>query len=71
MKFLSFEILLPPTHSLFGTPYPWYIDPPTHDILTSLTMVYRPPYPWYIDPPTHGISNPPNHGISTPIDPYQ
>jgi hypothetical protein len=32
--------------------------PPTHGILTPLTMVYRPPYPWYIDPPTHGISTP-------------
>ena len=55
----------PSTHGIL-TPYPWYIDPtthgistpPTHDILTSLTMVYRPPYPWYIDLPTHGISTP-------------
>jgi hypothetical protein len=30
--------------------YPWYINPPTHGILT--------PYPWYFDPPTHGISTP-------------
>ena len=48
--------------------------PPTHGILTPLTMVYRPPYPWYIDPPTHGISTtltmvfrPPTHGILTPL----
>jgi hypothetical protein len=34
----------------------WYIDPPTHGILTPLTMVCRPPYPWYNDPPNHGIS---------------
>jgi hypothetical protein len=25
------------------SPYPWYIDHVTHEILT--------PYPWYIDPP--------------------
>ena len=47
----------PPTHGIL-TPYPWYIDPPTHGILTPLPMVYRPPYPWYFDPPTHGILNP-------------
>ena len=29
----------------YWTPYPWYIDPPTHGISTPLPMVYRPPYP--------------------------
>jgi hypothetical protein len=29
----------------YWTPYPWYIDPPTHGISTPLSMVYRPPYP--------------------------
>jgi hypothetical protein len=33
-------------------PYPWYIDPPSHGILTPLPMV------WYIDPLTHGILTP-------------
>ena len=39
-------------------PYPWYIDPPTHGILTPLPMVYRPPNPWYFDPLAHGILTP-------------
>ena len=29
----------------YWTPYPWYIDPPTHGISTPLPMVYRPPHP--------------------------
>ena len=44
---------------VFWTPYPWYIEPPTYDSLTSLSMVFWPPYPWYfvpytwyVDPPT-------------------
>ena len=49
---------------VFWPPYPWYIDPATHDILTPLTMVYRPPLPmeyrppylWYTKP-SHGIMN--------------
>jgi hypothetical protein len=73
MKILKFYYPLPIivniywTHSLpmvFWPPYPWYIDPlnhgiltlltmvyrpSTHGILTPLPMVYRPPYPWYID----------------------
>ena len=59
---------------VYRPPYPWYIDPPTHGILTPLPLVYRPPYPWYIDPPTHGIStpypwyiDPPTYGISNPL----
>jgi hypothetical protein len=40
------------------TPYPWYIDPHTHGILTPLSMVFWPPYQWYIEPPTHGILTP-------------
>jgi hypothetical protein len=36
----------------------WYFDPHTHDILTPLSMEYRPPYPWYFDPPIDGISTP-------------
>jgi hypothetical protein len=36
-----------PLSMVFWPPYPWYIDPPTHGILT--------PYPWNIDPPTHDI----------------
>ena len=41
--------------------------PPTHGILTPLTMVYRPPYPWYIDPPNPWYIDPPTHGISNPL----
>ena len=33
-----FEIVLPPTHGIYLTPYPWYIDPPTYVISTR--------YPW-------------------------
>ena len=51
---------------LCPAPYPWYINPPIHGILTPLPMVY-----W---PPTHGISTPqpmvswpPAHGISTSL----
>ena len=43
---------------VYRPPYPWYINPPIHGILTSLPMVYRPPNPWYFDPPAHGISTP-------------
>jgi hypothetical protein len=28
---------------VYWTPYPWYIDPPIHDILTPLPIEYRPP----------------------------
>jgi hypothetical protein len=41
-----------------GSKYHEYIDPPTHGILTTLPMVYRPPYLWYFDPPIHVISTP-------------
>ena len=43
---------------VYWPPYPWYIDPPTHGILTLLPMEYRNLYPWYFDPPIHGISTP-------------
>ena len=33
-------------------PYPWYIDPHIHGILTPLSMVYRPPYLGILTP-TH------------------
>jgi len=36
---------------VYRIPYPWYIEPPTHVILTSY-------YPWHIEPPSHGILNP-------------
>ena len=49
LKLLNFKFL---------TPYRWYIDLPTHGILTPLPMEYRTPYPWYFDPPTHGMLNP-------------
>jgi hypothetical protein len=64
------------------TPYPWYIEPSIHGILTPLPMVYQTPYPWYFDPPTHGILTPlsmvywtpypwyfdnPTHGILTTL----
>ena len=66
---------------VYWPPYPWYIDPPTHGILTPLTMVYRPPIhsilaplPMVYRPPTHGILTPltkvyrpPTHGILTPL----
>jgi hypothetical protein len=42
--------ILNPLPMVKSNPFPWYIEPPTHGILT--------PYPWYIDPPTHGILNP-------------
>ena len=35
---------------VYQTSYPWYIDLPTHGILT--------PCLWYIEPPTHGILTP-------------
>jgi hypothetical protein len=35
---------------VYRPPYPWFIDPGTHGILT--------PCPWNIDPTTYGISNP-------------
>ena len=53
---------------VYRPPYWWYIEHPTHGILT--------PYQWYIyiDPPIHGILNPypwyvdPHiHGIFTPL----
>ena len=47
----------PHTHDIL-TPYPWYFEPSTHGILNLLPMVYRTPYPWYFEPPTHGILNP-------------
>ena len=78
LKLLNFKFFL----EKMLTPYWWYIDPPTHEILTPpthgistpLPMVFWPPYPWYIDPPTHGILtpypwyfDPPIHGILTPL----
>jgi hypothetical protein len=30
-------------------PYPWYIEPLTHGILTTQLMVYETPYPWYFE----------------------
>ena len=33
-----------------SNPYPWYFNPPTHDNLTPLPMVYKCAYPWYFDP---------------------
>jgi hypothetical protein len=66
----------PPTHGI-STPYPWNIEPPTHDILSPPTHGISTPYPWYFDPPIHGIStpipmpgwyiDPLTHGISTPL----
>ena len=47
-----------PTHGI-STPYPWYIDLPSHGILTPL-------YPRYIDPLSM-VYRPPTHGISTPL----
>jgi len=41
----------------FRTSYPWYIEPPAHDILIFLPMVNRAPYLCSIEIPTHGISN--------------
>jgi hypothetical protein len=43
---------------VYGAPYPWYIDPPIHGILT--------PYPWYFDP-LPMVHRPPIHGIFTPL----
>ena len=43
-------VILTPLPMVYRLPYPWYIDPLTHGILT--------PYPWYIDPHTHGILTP-------------
>ena len=53
---------------VYRTPYPWYIEPPTHGILTPLPMVYQTSYPWYSDPPTHGtfVYRTPYLGILTP-----
>jgi hypothetical protein len=62
LKLLNFKFFL----EKMLTPYWWYIDPPTHEILTPPThgistpqpMVFWLPCPWNIDPPTYGISNP-------------
>ena len=51
---------------VYLTAYPWYIQPPTHGILTpfpwyfdpSLSMIVWTPYPLYFDPPTHSILTP-------------
>ena len=49
----------PPTYGISPPPpYPWYFDPPTHGILTPLSMVIWPPSQWYIEPPIHGILTP-------------
>jgi hypothetical protein len=47
---LSMHGISTPLPMVFWLTCRWYIDPPTHGILT--------PYPWYFDPPTHGISTP-------------
>ena len=39
----------PPLPMVYWTPYPWYIDPPIHGILTPLPIEYQPPYTWYFD----------------------
>ena len=59
---------------VYRTPYPWYIESPTHGIsipypgiLSPLRMVYRTRYTWYFEPSTHGISNPFSHGILTTL----
>ena len=59
----------------WSNPYPWYFDPPTHDNLTPLPMVYKCAYPWYFDPtmvyrthfnPLSMLFWPHDHGILTP-----
>ena len=50
---------------VFWTPYPWYIEPPTYDSLTSLSMVFWPPYPWYFVP-LHMVCRSPYYGMLTP-----
>ena len=57
---------------VYWTPYPWYIEPPTHGILNPVSKVFWTHYPshieptahciltpyiWYINPTIHGISN--------------
>ena len=60
---------------VYQTYYPWYIDPPTHGILTSLPMVYPAiePISMVYPAPIHGILtpypwyfDPPTPGSSTP-----
>ena len=51
---------------VFWTPYPWYIEPPTYDSLTSLFMVLWPPYPWYFVP-LHMVCRSPYYGMLTPL----
>jgi hypothetical protein len=69
---------------VYGAPCPWYIDTPTHGILTPihgikthLTMVFWPPtngiwspIPMVYQPTTHGILTPPTNGILTPYPWY-
>ena len=38
---------------VYQPPYPWYIDPLTHGILTALPMEYQPTYTWYFDLPAY------------------
>ena len=42
---------------VYRPPYPWYIDPPTHGILTPLPMEYRPPLPMEYQSLSYGIIN--------------
>jgi hypothetical protein len=73
---------LTPIPMVYWPPYPWYIDPPTHGILTRLSMVFY-PLPMVFWSPTHGIISTtlpvvyrppypwyidiPTHGILTPL----
>ena len=54
-----------PLFMVHRTSYSWYMEPPTHGILTPthgisnpLSMVYRTSYPVYFDPATYVILNP-------------
>ena len=65
-----------------GSKYHGFWPPPTHGILTLLSMVFWSSYPWYIKPSIHGILTPlpmvfwppypwyiepPTHCILTPL----
>jgi hypothetical protein len=54
-----------PTHDIM-TPFPWNSEPPTHGMLTLLSMVFRTPYPWYIEHTSHGVLTV-FHGMSNPL----
>jgi hypothetical protein len=59
-------------HGYDFDPYPWYIEPAIHGMLTPLPKVYRTSYPCYTEYPIHVtcISNPLPMIYQTPYPGY-